>query len=237
MEPMIFVLLVVTIIGADEPIFTFKPSIAFDTLEHCEERLLSDLSERDRVSSYEYSSQNRTMISSQTEFKKTFATCVETSVPMPFMSAMGNRGVPMPPRPRSRPGHVVIADALNAALMAGDDTPAGPEAATAPLAEQYIRRMQRAVAECWNIGAMSSAALSTIVVVEMELTRDGKPVANGIKMLGFEGGDETSAERAFETALRAILKCGTQGFELPKNQFETWRRVELTFNPDKMRVR
>jgi len=32
MEPMIFVLLVVTIIGADEPIFTFKPSIAFDTL-------------------------------------------------------------------------------------------------------------------------------------------------------------------------------------------------------------
>ena len=257
MEPMIFVLLVVTIIGADEPIFTFKPSIAFDTLEHCEERLLSDLSERDRVSSYEYSSQNRTMISSQTEFKKTFATCVETSVPMPLMSAMGitplldvmaraplqpslppkPRPGQMPPRPRSRPGHVVIADALNAALMAGDDTPAGPEAATAPSAEQSIRSMQRAVAECWNIGAMSSAALSTIVVVEMELTRDGKPVANSIKMLGFEGGDETSAERAFETALRAILKCGTQGFELPKNQFETWRRVELTFNPDKMRVR
>ena len=236
METMIFVLLVVTIIGADEPIFTFKPSIAFDTLESCEEQLISDLSDDDRISSYEYSSQNRTMISSQTQFKKTFATCVETSVPTPLMSAIGNRGVPMPPRPRSRPGHIVIAAALKA-MVAGDEAPAEPEAPVAPLAEQFIRGMQRAIAECWNLGALSSAALSTIVVVEMELTRDGKPVANSIKMLGFEGGDETSAERAFETALRAILKCGTQGFELPKDQFATWRRVELTFNPEKMRVR
>ena len=130
-----------------------------------------------------------------------------------------------------------VTAALNAALMAGDEAPVGPEAAAAPLAEQFIRGMQRAIAECWNLGALSSAALSTIVVVEMELTRDGKPVANSIKMLGFEGGDEISAERAFETALRAIQGCGAQGFELPKDQFATWRRVELTFNPEKMRVR
>ena len=130
-----------------------------------------------------------------------------------------------------------VTAALNAALMAGDEAPVGPEAAAAPLAEQFIRGMQRAIAECWNLGALSSAALSTIVVVEMELTRDGKPIANTIKMLGFEGGDDTSAERAFETALRAIQGCGAQGFELPKDQFATWRRVELTFNPEKMRVR
>ena len=233
MEPMIFVLLVVTIIGADEPIFTFKPSIAFDTLESCEEQLISDLSDDDRISSYEYSSQNRTMISSQTQFKKTFATCVETSVPTPLMSAIGNRGVPMPPRPRSRPGHIVIAAALKA-MVAGDEAPAEPEAPVAPLAEQFIRGMQRAIAECWNLGALSPAALSTIVVVEMELTRDGKPVANSIKMLGFEGGDEISAKQAFESARRAILSCGAQEFKMPKDQFETWRRVELTFSTKNM---
>jgi hypothetical protein len=140
---------------------------------------------------------------------------------------------PEPEEPQIDP----VTAALNAALMAGDAAPAGPEAAAAPLAEQFIRGMQLAIAECWNLGALSSAALSTIVVVEMELTRDGKPVANSIKMLGFEGGDEISAERAFETALRAIQGCGAQGFELPKDQFATWRRVELTFNPEKMRVR
>ena len=231
MEPMIFVLLVVTIIGADEPIFTFKPSIAFDTLESCEEQLISDLSDDDRISSYEYSSQNRTMISSQTQFKKTFATCVETSVPTPLMSAIGNRGVPMPPRPRSRPGHIVIAAALKA-MVEGDEAPAEPEAPVAPLAEQFIRGMQLAIAECWNLGALSAA--SPTVVVEMELTLDGKPVPNSIKMLGFEGGDEILVEPAFESAKRAIQRCGAQGFELPKDQFATWRRVELTFSTKNM---
>ena len=140
---------------------------------------------------------------------------------------------PEPEEPQIDP----VTAALNAALMAGDVAPAGPEAAAVPLAEQFIRGMQLAIAECWNLGALSSAALSTIVVVEMELTLDGKPVANSIKMLGFEGGDDISAERAFETALRAIQGCGAKGFELPKDQFAIWRRVELTFNPEKMRVR
>jgi len=240
MEPMIFVLLVVTIIGADEPIFTFKPSIAFDTLERCEEQLISDLSDGDRISSYEYFTQNRRMISSQTRFKKTYATCVEASVPMPLMSAIGNSGSPTPfkiispePRPRSRPKNLVIDAALTAALNASHLE----RDKEAPSAEQFIRGMQLAIAEYWNLGALSPAALSTIVVVEMELTLDGKPVANSIKMLGFEGGDDTSAERAFESAKRAIQKAGAQGFKLPKDQFATWRRVELTFNPGKMRVR
>ena len=82
------------------------------------------------------------------------------------------------------------------------------------------------------LGALSAA--SPTVVVEMELTLDGKPVPNSIKMLGFEGGDDMSAERAFETALRAIQGCGAQGFELPKDQFATWRRVELTFSTKNM---
>ena len=127
-----------------------------------------------------------------------------------------------------------VTAALNAALMADDAAPGGAESAAAPLAEQYIRGMQLAVAECWNLGALSSAALSTIVVVELELTLDAKPVANSIKMLGYEGGNDISAEQAFETARRAILSCGAQEFKMPKDQFETWRRVELTFSTKNM---
>ncbi|MDB2455287.1 trypsin-like peptidase domain-containing protein [Planktomarina temperata] len=100
-----------------------------------------------------------------------------------------------------------------------------------------ISGVQLAIAECWNLGALSSAALSTTVAVEMELTLDGKPVPNSIKMLGFEGGDEISAEQAFETALRAIQVCGAQGFDLPRDKYESWRRVELIFNPEKTRLR
>ena len=92
--------------------------------------------------------------------------------------------------------------------------------------------MQLAIAECWILGALSAA--SPTVVVEMELTLDGKPVPNSIKMLGFEGGDEILVEPAFESAKRAIQRCGAQGFELPKDQFATWRRVELTFSTKNM---
>ena len=120
-----------------------------------------------------------------------------------------------------------ITAALNAALMADDATPKGPE-----LGQDNIATFAARIKECWNLGALSSTALSTVVVVEMELTLDGGLVPNSIKMLGFEGGDKRSATAAFEAAVDAIIECAAQGFDLPKDQYATWRRVELTFNPE-----
>ena len=71
----------------------------------------------------------------------------------------------------------------------------------------------------------------------MELTIEGKPLANSIYLVGYDGGDDDSAQRAFETAQRAIKECGAQGFELPVDQYVAWQNVEITFNPEKMRVR
>jgi hypothetical protein len=227
-EPIFFALLVVTTIGNTEPIFTFKPAIAFDTLERCEEQLINDLSEGDHISTYDYFSQNRRMISSQTQFKKTFATCIETSVPWPLVNKFGNNSIvlplalnPLKTRPRSRPEDLAVSEALNTASISSDT----------------YSSMRDAIAGCWNVGALSPAVLSTIVEVEIELTLDGKPVPNSIKMLGFEGGDEISAKLIFETALRAIQRCGAQGFELPRDQYDAWRRMVLIFNSDKMRAR
>ena len=135
-----------------------------------------------------------------------------------------------------------VTAALNAALMAGSNAPAKANdlfsgEAISFDADPSIRSMHLAIAECWNLGALSSAALSTTVVVEMELTIAGKPVPNSIKLLGFDGGDDVAVARAFETALRAIQVCGAQGFDLPRDKYESWRRVELIFNPEKMRLR
>jgi hypothetical protein len=98
--------------------------------------------------------------------------------------------------------------------------------------KDVVSVMRDAIAECWIVSPFSSASSPSSVLVEMELTLDGKPVANSIKMLGFEGGDDVSAERVFGTALRAIQRCGARGFELPEDQYDTWRRMELTFNLD-----
>ena len=130
-----------------------------------------------------------------------------------------------------------LAAALAEALSGTTSEPETQGTATEALAPQVIRGMQLAISPCWNLGASSSAALFTTVVVGMELTIDGKPLINSIYLVGYEGGDDDSAQRAFETAQRAIKECGAQGFELPTEQYSAWRNVEITFNPEKMRVR
>ena len=130
-----------------------------------------------------------------------------------------------------------LAVALAEALSGADVVPEAEGNVTEALAPQAIRGMQLAISPCWNLGASSSAALFTTVVVGMELSIEGKPLANSIYLVGYEGGDGASAQRAFETAQRAIKECGAQGFELPADQYSAWQNVEITFNPEKMRVR
>ena len=136
-----------------------------------------------------------------------------------------------------------LAAALNEALT-GSTNESESEASTESqktvieaLAPGTIRGMQLAISPCWNLGASSSAALSTTVVVGMELSIEGKPLASSIYLVGYEGGDDASAQRAFETTQRAINDCGAKGFELPADKYSAWKKVEITFNPERMRVR
>jgi hypothetical protein len=130
-----------------------------------------------------------------------------------------------------------LAVALAEALGGADVVSEAEGNVTEALAPQAIRGMQLAISPCWNLGASSSAVLFTTVVVGMKLSIEGKPLENSIYLVGYEGGDSESAQRAFETAQRAIKECGAQGFELPADQYSAWQNVEITFNPEKMRVR
>jgi hypothetical protein len=42
---------------------------------------------------------------------------------------------------------------------------------------------------------------------------------------------------AFDAARRAIIRCGAKGFDLPAEKYAQWREVEMTFNPESMRIR
>lgn len=46
-----------------------------------------------------------------------------------------------------------------------------------------------------------------------------------------------SATQAFEAARRAILRCGATGYDLPAEKYGQWRDIEMTFNPEKMRIK
>ena len=69
------------------------------------------------------------------------------------------------------------------------------------------------------------------------MTQDGKPVPNSIRLASSSGGAEVAARQAFEAARRAIIRCGSRGFELPVEKYGQWQEIEMTFNPERMRVK
>lgn len=133
-------------------------------------------------------------------------------------------------------------DAVTAALseaMAGAQTAAPATAAPAgpPLSAGEKESLRVAVSACWNVGSLSSAALATTVVVAVSLTPEGKPRTETIRMVSSSGGDDGAAKQAFEAARRAIIRCGARGYNLPADKYDRWRDIEMTFNPERMRIK
>lgn len=130
-------------------------------------------------------------------------------------------------------------DAVNSALaeaLSGGTSdapvPSGP-----PLSAGEKDSLRVAVSSCWNVGSLSTDALNTTVVVTVSMSQDGKPIVPSITMASFSGGSEAAARQAFEAARRAIIRCGARGYDLPVEKYGQWRDIEMTFNPERMRVK
>jgi TonB family protein len=87
------------------------------------------------------------------------------------------------------------------------------------------------------VGSLSTDALGTTVVVEVSMSSDGKPITSSIRMASSSGGSDAAARQAFEAARRAIIRCGARGFDLPVEKYGQWQEIEMTFNPERMRVK
>jgi len=75
------------------------------------------------------------------------------------------------------------------------------------------------------------------VTVAFDMDRSGQVVASTLRMSSASGGDASATETAFQAARRAILRCQGDGYTLPPEKFDQWKSVEMTFNPESMRIR
>ena len=135
--------------------------------------------------------------------------------------------------PQPTPAEDAIAAALAEAAAPTESTPTAPSGP--PLTRGEKDGLRVAVQQCWVVDVGSRAADVT-VVVGLSLDQNGK-VQGEIRMLSYEGGDESAATTAFAAARRAVLRCQKGGFDLPADKYDHWREVEITFNPEKMRSR
>lgn len=149
------------------------------------------------------------------------------------------------PRPRPRataqaedgPG-ADTADAVSSVLQQalGDESGASEDQSTAPaLSEGEVDALILAISNCWNVDPGSTAAEVT-VVVSVALNRDGT-LAGSPSLVSAQGGDQGARDAAFRNARTAVIACGRGGFDLPQEKYESWREIEMTFNPEKMRLR
>lgn len=136
------------------------------------------------------------------------------------------------PEPDDRAVADALAEALGQAGATGQTgTPQGP-----PLTAGEQDGLRVAVQQCWNVGSLSSDALRTTVVVGVAFNRDGT-VAGDVRQISATGGSGDAARQAFEAARRAILRCGASGFDLPPEKYDHWREIEMSFNPENMRIK
>ncbi len=128
------------------------------------------------------------------------------------------------------------ADAIAAAVAAAQETAAEPAAPSGPpLNVGEKENLRVAVSNCWNVdvGGRSS---DTIVTVGVSMGRDGK-VSGDVRLISADGGDAASQRTAFQAARRAILRCQEDGYPLPAEKYDHWKEIEMTFNPERMRVK
>ncbi|NUH65891.1 energy transducer TonB [Sulfitobacter sp. S0837] len=126
-----------------------------------------------------------------------------------------------------------IADALSEVLgqpEAEAPVPSGP-----PLSSGERESLRVAVSACWNIGALSTEASRTTVIVGLQMNQDGTPVASSIRLLSSSGGSDAAARQAFEAAKRAVIRCGSRGYDLPQEKYSQWQDIEMTFDPMRSR--
>lgn len=140
------------------------------------------------------------------------------------------------PEQDAAPSTDAVNDALAEALGTGG-TDTTPEPTGPPLTSGEKDALRVSVERCWNVGSLSSDALQTTVVVGVDMNEDGTPVQGSVRMIESSGGSGAGARQAFETAKRAILRCGASGFDLPVEKYDRWRKIEMVFNPENMRIK
>ena len=107
------------------------------------------------------------------------------------------------------------------------------QASGPPLSQGEKDGLRLQIEDCWNVGSLSREAQRVSVTVEFEMSQDGMPIEDSVRLVGHDGGSDAAAAQAFESARRAIIRCGYQkdGYQLPIEKYARWRQTIIDFRP------
>ena len=142
---------------------------------------------------------------------------------------------PRPAKPERKP--LLDTTAVQALL---DKTPDLPEPtppkplANLPPGERMslseIDAFRAQIRACWSVPAGAKNAENLLVRVRVQLDPTGRPIAK--KIINRAQLTDSFFLSAAESVLRAIERC--QPYKMPPEKYESWREMELNFDPRKM---
>ncbi|SEK68756.1 hypothetical protein [Jannaschia helgolandensis] len=135
--------------------------------------------------------------------------------------------------PRTFDTSAALAEAL------GGGTPASPGDPGPQLSPGQEEGFRLAVQSCWDLGAVSTDVMRTVMTVSFEMRPDGFPISSTIRVKNASGGTAASQQIALERAKTAIIQCSVknQGYDLPEESYAQWKNITITFDPTQSRVR
>jgi hypothetical protein len=135
--------------------------------------------------------------------------------------------------------NVVADDAVSAALLEVlADIGTQIQASGPPMTVSETEALRRAIQNCWVVDPGSGASLVTVTIA-FSLTQDGTLRGSSLRLVGNSDGSKASIDAAFQTASRAVRRCETElgGYDLPPEKYAYWKDIEITFDPQQMRLR
>lgn len=123
------------------------------------------------------------------------------------------------------------AQASETAAAKPTPTSGGTQSGGSPLSQSESEGLIFQVQQCWNVPVAIQNAKDLKVTLKISLARDGflkssptliDPVNSGL----------VGVQHAYEAGRRALIRC--QPFRLPAEKYETWKEIEIVFNPQKM---
>ena len=112
-------------------------------------------------------------------------------------------------------------------------TPALPHDATRPLTISEIDVVRQQIAGCWNLPAGAKEAEDLVIEIWVAMNPDGTVREARIQDQGRLRTDGFFRAAA-ESALRAVLNPRCSPLKLPRQRYEQWQTMTLSFNPREM---
>lgn len=114
-------------------------------------------------------------------------------------------------------------------------TPTPPAAASSRLLISEVDAFRTQVERCWSVPAGDLDTRNLTVTLRLFLTQEGTlsrapEVIDGARM---NRTGEDAFRAAAESAVRAVQRCAPYRM-LPMAKYDTWREIELTFDPSKV---